>query len=128
MIDAIIRLLKKHDLTPSGDKEIREWYDYVIHAGLARVAYEDNELVGVIDWIHLPHIPESKDEAREMYAVCQEGEVTMVLTAVAENKGILRKLIKEAWEANGDCKYVVWHNKKHDKMMVFNNRRQQCLV
>ena len=71
----------KYNLAPrSSRKEIEDWYNYALEMDIVEYEYDDNgELLGFLDWVNLPRIPVSLDDAREMFYNEPGGEVGMVL-------------------------------------------------
>jgi hypothetical protein len=131
MVEATILYELAIESTP---EDMIRWYDYAIDANIVEYEYDAyGELLGFVDWVRIPRVPVSLDDARHLFETSPGGPVGVMCNAYIREgapRGLLRKLSSRAREKNPDVEIVCWHNKRTDKMVtrkvMRNIRRQLC--
>lgn len=127
VIRDIVEATEKAGLSPETSYEGKWlWYSFAYDKGLLEYIYDKNGLVGFVDWIRLPRIPESMQDILNFvdWKVYKTAPVFVALNSVILRGWHTLKILKRKalYEKNRDCRVFAWHNHKTGKMRTFKRR------
>ena len=127
IIQDIINLKKKHHLLEDDatDEKQRQWYNFAVSKGLVLTVYDNDRLVGFLEYVRLTNIPKTLDDLVKLATGFVIGKILFVGNCISESPKILRQLKRELFRCNHDHLYLVWHKKKTGIMKIYKNIRRR---
>lgn len=127
LLSDLIEITILENLAPlSSAKEMEDWYQYALSMDCIEYIYDSSELIGFLDWVRLPRIPVSRQDARQLFYLSPGGPVLMALNAYVSElapAGTLRKLVTRVWDKNPGVEHACFHRRRTDQFKVYTNVR-----
>lgn len=90
------------------------WYEWAILHNIIELYYRYGELQGFIEWVRLPRVPVSRDDAVAIVDYSTTGPVIYIANSCVRDDnirhGTLWRLIHTMREKNKDWDIVCWHD------------------
>ena len=101
-----------------------DWYSYAIPLGLVEAEYENDKLIGYLEWVRLSVIPVSLHNIKLDYDIIKTAPVLLICNAGARDKKTLMALKNKVAEKNKDYSVSCWHRKGNDpdKFTIFKRK------
>src|SRR3990167_11310555 len=97
IIQDIINLKKKHNLLEDDatDEKQRQWYNFAVSKGLVLTVYDNDRLVGFLEYVRLTNIPKTLDDLVKLATGFVIGKILFVGNCISESPKILGQLKRE---------------------------------
>lgn len=120
ILDMAALMVKNNLHKGASTLQVLTWCRWAVSSGHVEYVYDGDEMIGFMDWIRSTTVPINHNYQSIIDEDVDSGDVAIALNCcVVRGKDTLRKLIRSARAKTQDCQMLVWHNRKHNKMMYF---------